>query len=279
MVDKVWVGGTNSWQSSGSSAATRWSPSGIPTSSDNVIFNSTSGASTVTVNGTVVCANLTTIGFTGIITGGASGLINVYGGSINLGESEIFDPSNTPKLGILSGGTTTLTSNAQTVGGIFIDNQSILKLNDDLTTFNDSTITINSGFFNANNNNVCIGILTDNTGAALSKGVTLGSGSWTLGWKVDLGGISNQYVWKITNPTYFTLDVTNAKPIKLQTYNGISRIRTAISSSDTSIRIYGAMLEGGTSVPFGWPVSGIVMIGDEQIYYSSSSINAVTDAT
>lgn len=86
MADRYWVSGSGNWDSS---TTTHWgSASGVadgasvPTSSDNVIFDSLSNASayTVTITATANCADLTMgAPLSGAVTWAGSSALNVYG--------------------------------------------------------------------------------------------------------------------------------------------------------------------------------------------------------
>lgn len=85
MATYYWVGGTGTWNTS---TTTNWATSsggtggaGVPTLSDNVIFDSSSGSGTITLSGAISCASLNTTGssftFTSdvlpFVTGGLAG--------------------------------------------------------------------------------------------------------------------------------------------------------------------------------------------------------------
>ena len=72
MANRYWVGGTASWDGT---AGTKWATTSggaggaaVPTSSDNVFFDASSGAVTITQSGSRVCNNLDCTGFTGTFT-------------------------------------------------------------------------------------------------------------------------------------------------------------------------------------------------------------------
>jgi hypothetical protein len=93
MADRYWVGGSADWDAT---AGTKWATTSggsggaaVPTSSDDVYFDSNSGAATVRIAYGASCKSLNvTSGFTGSVTnaGGLSNRINVYG-SITLGAN------------------------------------------------------------------------------------------------------------------------------------------------------------------------------------------------
>ena len=89
MATYYWVGGAGTWNASNT---TNWSATsggsgsaGFPTSADNVIFDASSGAGTITIS-SAVCLDMTASSSSALIF---SGSVNVYG-SISLGGSGIF---------------------------------------------------------------------------------------------------------------------------------------------------------------------------------------------
>jgi len=82
MANRYWVGGTDSWNGT---AASKWATTSggaggasVPTSSDNVFFDGSSGAGTVTIaTATANCADLDFTGFTGTWAGSTA--INIFG--------------------------------------------------------------------------------------------------------------------------------------------------------------------------------------------------------
>lgn len=81
MADRYWRGGTGTWNGVNT---TNWSTTSggaggasVPTSSDNVFFNASSGGGTCTATGDRDCANFTTTGYTGTFSANSS--IQSYG--------------------------------------------------------------------------------------------------------------------------------------------------------------------------------------------------------
>lgn len=272
MANKYWFGGSGTWNATNTA---NWSlnsggptVTAVPGATDTVIFDGNSGGGTVTVSGTRVCGNFTSTNFTGIITGNATSVIQVSGKEIILGELEIFDPTNTPTLSIAVNGEVTLKSSGQTVGNISITSLlTTLTLLDDLVTFNNSTLSVLGGTFNANGKNVFVGTVTDgNSGSA--KTINMGSGTWTL----TLGGptFNPGVVWSITQPSTLTLNTQTSK-IRLLKHESISRLRSPIPDATTStINMYGYLQQGGTLSY--WPTSGTVLVEDELISYTGVTV-------
>lgn len=83
MALRYWVGGTANWDAT---AGTKWSlTSGgaggqaVPTASDDVFFNASSGSGTVTITSNVVAKTINCAGFTGTIAGNTSTIVTVSG--------------------------------------------------------------------------------------------------------------------------------------------------------------------------------------------------------
>lgn len=81
MANRFWVGGTGNWDAS---TTTNWSDTSggaggfsVPTSADDVFFDASSGAGTVTVTATANCQNLNFTGFTQTFAG--SSALSIYG--------------------------------------------------------------------------------------------------------------------------------------------------------------------------------------------------------
>jgi hypothetical protein len=100
---KTWISTTSStWGTAGN-----WSPSGIPTATDDVIFNSTYGGS-CSVSSTSTCKSIVMTGYSGVfsgsgnlsITGSDNGLLNGSGNTIVL--SAVGNTSNFTYTGIIT---------------------------------------------------------------------------------------------------------------------------------------------------------------------------------
>ena len=82
MATRYWVGGTGTWDTT---TTTNWSAStggtggaSVPTSTDSVIIDTSSGTGTITCTGGV-CLDLTVTATQAIILGAASSTLSVYG--------------------------------------------------------------------------------------------------------------------------------------------------------------------------------------------------------
>jgi hypothetical protein len=185
MANRYWVGGTASWDAT---AGTKWAlTSGgaggqaVPTSADDVFFDATSGAVTVTLSTFQSCNNLDFTGFTGIFAASASG-VNVFG---NLTFSSVMgdlDPTSVFNFDATTTGKT-ITSNGygpfsgfnfRGVGGGW-------SLSDALVATGDITVT--NGTFTTNGFTLYGGSLTSNN--TNTRTINLGNSTVVLVGSVD----------------------------------------------------------------------------------------------
>lgn len=165
MVDRYWVGGTNTWNTS----TARWSATdggasgvSIPTASDRVFFTAASGAVTVTTSGSAVGRSINFTGFTGTFAGtnnisigdGTAGT-NVFSSGMTLTWNGNFRIASTTT-------GNTLTTNGKTMPGAIVINGvgGDLILQDNLTVTNGITLT--NGTFNTNAKTVTTSIMSLN---------------------------------------------------------------------------------------------------------------------
>lgn len=112
MADRYWVGGSDDWNAT---AGSKWSlTSGgaggeaVPTSSDDVFFDASSGASTVTVaGGDRSCLTLTCTGFTGTLRDNGGGTAIRASGNVTLGSGMTWSFTGGAGLNMLASGTLT----------------------------------------------------------------------------------------------------------------------------------------------------------------------------
>lgn len=116
MALRYWVGGTDTWNAT---AGTKWaSTSGgaggasVPTTADDVFFDSNSGSGVVTLGASSTVRSIDFTGFSGTFTFGA--LLTISTANITLGASTTYTTNATPTSYTLSiSGNTTLTSNGK----------------------------------------------------------------------------------------------------------------------------------------------------------------------
>lgn len=118
MADRYWVGGAGTWNATNT---TNWSATSggaggasVPTSADNVFFNGSSGAGTVTIGASVNSLSLDCTGFTGTLSG--SNLLNVYG-SLTLATSMTYSATGTVFF-LATSGSWTVNAAGKTLGAV-----------------------------------------------------------------------------------------------------------------------------------------------------------------
>lgn len=162
MADRYWVGGTDNWDGTAGSkwALTSGGTGGqaVPTASDDVFFDGSSGANIITISTTTALAkSLTCTGFTGTIAGSTALTVS---GSVTLGSGMTW--SNTGTFSINATGT--LTTNGITLNNLtklvaaatltFADNVTVTgSVSVTAGTFDLNSKTANFGSFNSNNSN------------------------------------------------------------------------------------------------------------------------------
>lgn len=121
MANRFWVGGSATWNGT---AGTKWSTTSggasgaaVPTSSDDVFFNGSSGAGTITLSDGRVCKSLTCTGFTGTFSLGASASLEISGNLLLVSGMTL--SANAASLFIVVGGassTVTITTGGKSLG-------------------------------------------------------------------------------------------------------------------------------------------------------------------
>ena len=175
-VDHYWVGGTGTWD--GSSTA-HWSLSSgggagasVPTTSDNVYFNGSSGAGTVTVGAGVSCAALDFTGFTQTFSHGAN-LINAHG-NVKFVAGMTYTLNATPALSQISiNASGNLTTGTKTLGRVKI--YDVVGLQDAMTA---AELDVYGGTFSTNNYTCSWGLFSS-TGST-TRTVNFGSSTITI---------------------------------------------------------------------------------------------------
>lgn len=178
MADRYWVGGTATWDGT---AGTKWAlTSGgiggqaVPTAADDVFFDATSGAVTVTIGSpnSVGIKSLNCTGFTGVLQG--FGALNLYG-------SLTFNPAMTvTTTGVVNFlASATLTSAGKPInGGISIDGAGITVSLADALSIGTGRLSVNKGTFTTNSYNITAGNFVNNI--SFAQTINLGSSTVTL---------------------------------------------------------------------------------------------------
>jgi hypothetical protein len=182
MANRFWVSPINAdWDGT---AGVKWSTTSgglggaaIPTSSDDVFFDSNSSGVCTIATGNTGCLSLDTTGFTGTLAGSDS--ITVSGGmTLGSGMTRTYTGQ------ITFDGTG---SNIITTNGIVLDNVVVLDTTTgtitlgsdlDLGTTTSKFIRLDSGTFTANNFNITLPVFASSN--SNTRTLNMGSGTWTF---------------------------------------------------------------------------------------------------
>lgn len=218
MADRYWVGGSGNWSDNTNhwSDSTGGSPGATkPTSSDNVIFDTSSSVSnaayTVTINEAADCLNFTMDGpdpaDANKVTWAGSFALNVYG-NLNLsgGTAGItMTYSNSLFLSATTTGKTITTNGISLTCGVYCYGSGGGWTLQDNLTLNGKTLGVLIGTFNANNKD--LDIWNFESSETTARTITMGSGTWTI-------RTTNSVPWTTANTTNLTLNA-NTSTIKL----------------------------------------------------------------
>ena len=179
MANRYWVGGTAAWDGT---AGTKWAlTSGgaggqaVPTSADDVFFDASSGANTVTIStGNTGAKSITCTGFTGTLAGTAA--LSVAG-NITLVAGMTLTYS-----GLLTiTATSTLTSAGKTMGDITVSAVGgTVTLGGALTLSSSGTFTVTDGTFTTSASNYALSAVNMVFSGTGSKTVTLNASTITM---------------------------------------------------------------------------------------------------
>ena len=167
MATIYWVGGTGTWNTS---STTNWANSSggtggtgtVPTSADDVIFDSLSGSGTITLTGALNCRNITTTGSS--FTFSSTGTLTVYG-NITLSATTTWSATGLLTIALSS----TITAPSTTFAcSITISGSVVFTLASNLTLSSTSTFT-----FAAATQTLNLAGYTLSTGIFVSNGSTL----------------------------------------------------------------------------------------------------------
>jgi hypothetical protein len=270
MADRYWRGGTAAWDGTAGSkwAATAGGATGVavPTSADDVFFDATSGASTVTIStGNTGAKSITCTGFTGTLAGSAAMTIS---GSITLVSGMGFTWSGA----VTVNATSTITSAGKTFAS-FVFNTGTIQLADALATT--SAIQIDSGTFTTNNFSVtATGLASSNSNVR-----TINFGSSTL-------NLTGSVFLSFTTATNLTLNAGTSSIVSsgsTPTFAGGSKTFYDLSFTNTNMSspdITGANTYRNLTIA-GKAASGIVVFGfaANQTITGTFTVSAGTNAT
>lgn len=257
---KYWVGGSGSWNESshwatGSGGA---GGTGVPTASDDVVFDSNSGASpTITITASSVCLDLTVSAPTsGDITFSGSGTFAISG-SMTLYSGMTWSHTGTVTFNSTSTGKTITTAGVSIGGGLsFAGTGGEWTLQDALEMA--GTLSLTRGSLVTNNHNVT----TDRVqiSGSIARSISLGSSTVTItgsnGWSVagsnftivegtstivcEAGGFAG------ANETYATVQITSSSNVTISGANTFGTLTLAPSGGYPAYVLTGNQTVTGT---------------------------------
>lgn len=177
--DLYWVGGTAAWDGT---AGTKWAlTSGgtggeaVPNSTDNVFFDASSGANTVTISGSRTAKSITCTGFTGTLAGTSTPALTISGDlTLATGMTVTYTGTTT------FNATATITSNGKTLGPVTVNGSGITVTLGDALNLGNNALTITQGTFttSASNHSVTASALISNN--SNTRTITLNGSTVTL---------------------------------------------------------------------------------------------------
>lgn len=202
---RYWVGGTGNWDAS---TKTHWaftsngtSGADVPTATESVLFDASSGSGIATVTATANCLDLTCTGYTGTLAG--SSAMNVYG-SLVLVSGMTYSHTGTLTFSATSSGKTITTNTKAITSPIVFNGVSGGWTFQDSLTHTGSSLTLTNGSVNLNNlNHSCVQFASSNANTRI---LTMGSGTLSL--------TGSGTVWDTSTTTNLTL-TPNTSTIKL----------------------------------------------------------------
>jgi hypothetical protein len=267
MADRYWRGGTAAWDGTAGSkwAATVGGATGasVPTSADDVYFDATSGASTVTIStGNTGAKSITCTGFTGTLAGSAAITVS---GSITLVAGMTFSYTGT----VTINANATITSVGKTFSSL-VTNTGTIQLADLLSVT--VSITVDSGTFTTNNNNITAASFQSIS--ANVRTINFGSSTVTLGNVISLNTSNLTF-----NVGTSSIVITGTNPTFSgggQTFNNVTFSSTALIGPD----ITGANTFANLTIA-GRAASGIGLFGfaANQTITGTFTVSAGTNAT
>ena len=234
MADRYWVGGSGSWDAT----TTHWSATSggaggasVPTSADNVFFNSASNATsyTVTVAVTSSCANLSIAApASGSVTWTGSSALNIYGDTTIAATGVNLSYSGTITFRATVAGKT-ITTNGVSLGSslTFVGIGGTWALQGALTIPANRTVTLTNGTLDLNGFSLTCGLFSA-TGAN-TRTLTTGGAAITV--------TGTGTVWScgtLTSTTYTTIpvvNVTSAGSTAITVQNGTGGVAENLSVS------------------------------------------------
>ena len=264
MANRYWVGGTATWDST---AGTKWSTtsggaggSAVPTSSDDVFFDASSGSGTVTRStaADINCRNLDFTGFTGTFAG-TSYTLNIYG-SLVVASGMTF--STTASIDFKATSSKTITTNGKTMPNLDFDGVGgTWTLQDDLLTGASRSVVVTNGTLDLNNYDLtCGGFTSSNSNV---RTILFKSGTVTI-----IGSFTTSF--SFTDDTNLTFNAGTSSII----VNTTSSLPTFSGSGQT---FYNLTIDGnGGRINGDNTFNNLTIADGQEIRFSSGSTQTVS---
>ena len=208
MANRYWVGGTANWDGT---AGTKWAlTSGgvggqaVPTSADDVFFDASSGAVTVTVSATANCRSLTCTGFTGTLTNNSG--INCYG-SLILTSTATFSGISSLIMAATSTGWTITSGGANLPWSVTFNGVGGGWTLSDTVNWSTSLWTVTNGALSIANRTVTLLRFTMSGGSADCTNATM---TFNQGWQCSSSSTQTTTGSSLTVSTIVTMECTSA---------------------------------------------------------------------
>lgn len=248
MAQRYWVDGGSStnWNATGN---TNWSATSggannasVPTSADDVFFDSSSGIGNSVISANISIKSLDCAGYLGTITHNAARTLTINGISpvvrFSVGMTYTLGNSLTSKITLnAASGTALLTTNGKTLGFLVFGNGGgapILSVQDTLTC--SGSIEFDAGTLTLNGHNVTSSSFTSN-GLDVGCTINMQNITWTITGYDAIAAIT--YVWNPKGPSLGTGNVVNATGSTIKFTDNSSNIKT-FSTEEVGL-VYGVL--------------------------------------
>jgi hypothetical protein len=281
---KIWISTTSStWGTAGN-----WNPSGIPTATDDVIFNSTYGGS-CSVSSTSTCKSIVMTGYSGVfsgsgnlaITGSDNGLLDGSGNTIVL--SEVGNTSNFTYTGIITitapNGTGKIYCNGKSFNAQITFNSAAGNWRG-MDVFTSTGLLLLSSGIIVFNSDAYIGNI--NTSGSVARTFSISGSLYLTGFSNLISATTTTNLSWTTNSIYGWGDQANAKTLTFNTVvypdNGYCELggkgsgQITLTAGSTGIPRVGVTNTGGAIVNFtSATLSEIIFSGSTNVVWSNQA--------
>jgi len=227
MATYTWIGGTNTWNTSNTAV---WSPSGVPTAADSVVFNSAT-TYTVTMTGVLRCLDITVSAGTVTFATGTTPTLAVSG-SMSLIAGTVWSSTGTITFNATSA--KTITSGTTTINGNVTFNGSggSWQLQDNLTLASTRTCTLSVGTLDLNSKSLTTGLFSSSNSGV--RTIAFGTGNITCNSTAGGTIFTTLTVTNLTISGTPTVNISNSGAAATTVASGTTTEATALSFNITS---------------------------------------------